>query len=303
MTSSYRWLAAGAAAAAAAVICFALLAASSGPGSGAAVVFRGGHLSAAKSGVLLTGPSRGSLAGCEQRLERARRSDRTPVLAVIGASFTAGVGPGYADQSWAVLLARMLHWDAVVYGIPGAGYVHAGAGRRGPVARELAQVGLHALAPTLVVVQAGHDDIGVPPGLERRRVEQAVALIRAEVPGARIALVTVFTGRSSAPAAYRRARSADHAIVLGGTAGDRQVIIIDPLTAGWKFPRTRGGLHPTARGSEWIARTVAGILRAHGVRAAPAARPAPRRGGSGGSRSASAPVLCDSGIPAPAQPR
>ena len=301
MTSSYRWLAAGAAAAAAAVICFALLAAPSGPRSGATAAFRVTHLNSAHGGVLPAGLSRsGSLAGCEQRLESARRSDRTPVLAVVGASFTAGVGPGYADQSWAVLLARMLHWDAVVYGISGAGYVHAGAGHRGTVARELAQVGLRALAPTLVVVQAGHDDIGAPPGLERRRVEQAVALIKAEAPRARIALVTVFTSRSGSPAAYRRARSTDHAIVLGGTAEDHRVIIIDPLTAGWKFPRTRGGLHPTARGSEWIARTVAGILRARGVHPAPATGQVSRRGGSG---PASAPVLCDSGIPLAVQAR
>jgi acyl-CoA thioesterase I len=301
MTSGYRWLTAAAAAVAAAAVCFALLAASSGPGGGATAAFRAGHLNVSDGSVLSTGLSRGgSLAGCERQLERARRSGHPPVLAVIGASFTAGVGPGYADQSWAVLLARMLHWDAVVYGIPGAGYVRAGAGRRGPVARELAQVGLRALAPSLVVVQAGHDDIGVPPGLERRRVEQAVALIRAEVPRARIALVTVFAGRSNSPAAYRRARSTDHAIVLAAAAADRQAIIIDPLAAGWKFPRAPGGLHPTARGSEWIARTVAGILRAHGVHAAPSPG---RAGQRSGSEPPSAPALCDSGIPFAAQPR
>lgn len=47
------------------------------------------------------------------------------MLAIVGASFTAGVGPGRPGQSWAVLLARLLHWDAVVYGDPGAGYVRA----------------------------------------------------------------------------------------------------------------------------------------------------------------------------------
>src|SRR5580700_8725735 len=99
-----------------------------------------------------------------------------PRLAVVGASFTAGVGSG-PSRSWAVLLARHLRWDAVVYGVPGAGYVRAGAGRKGPVAAEIARVGLAALKPSLVIVQAGHDDIGVPAGPERQRVEQAVALI------------------------------------------------------------------------------------------------------------------------------
>jgi hypothetical protein len=51
-----------------------------------------------------------ALAGCEQRLERARHR---PVLMVAGASFTAGVGPDNPNESWAVLLARLLRWDAV----------------------------------------------------------------------------------------------------------------------------------------------------------------------------------------------
>ena len=58
-----------------------------------------------------------SLAACEDEIDRRP----APRLAVVGASFTAGVGSGNPDRSWAVLLARLLHWDAVVYGDPGAG--------------------------------------------------------------------------------------------------------------------------------------------------------------------------------------
>jgi len=75
-----------------------------------------------------------SLAACEDEIDRRP----APRLAVVGASFTAGVGSGNPDRSWAVLLARLLHWDAVVYGDPGAGYVRAGIGRQGPVADEIA---------------------------------------------------------------------------------------------------------------------------------------------------------------------
>jgi acyl-CoA thioesterase I len=187
-----------------------------------------------------------------------------PLMVVVGASFTAGVGSG-PGRSWAVVLARRLRWDAVIHADPGAGYARAGAGRRGPVAAEVARAGLRALAPSLVIVQAGHDDIGVPPRVERRRVERAVALIRAEAPGARIALLTVFAGRSPRAAAYRT----DEAIVRAARAADRTVIIIDPLAAGWKFQRSRDGLHPTALGSAWIAGRVAAVLREHGVRPAP----------------------------------
>src|SRR6202453_5148487 len=182
----------------------------------------------------------GSLAGCEQGLIRVRSAPgpRPPVLAIVGASFTAGVGPGNPAQAWAVRLARTLHWAAVIDGVPGAGYVRPGVGREGPVAAEIARVDLRRLDPALVIVQAGHDDIGVPASVERRRVAQAVAMIRAQAPQARIALLTVFPGRTHLAAA----RHTDQAIVTAATAADRQVIIMDPLAGNWKFDRVRAGL-------------------------------------------------------------
>jgi lysophospholipase L1-like esterase len=115
-------------------------------------------------------------------------------------------------------------------------------------------------------VQAGHDDQRVPPALELLRVEHTIATIKAQVPGAQIALVTVFAGRKRPPAIYR----IDQAIVAGAKAADPQVIIMDPLASGWRFPRARDGLHPSPLGDVWIANKVAGILRQHGVRPAPA---------------------------------
>jgi lysophospholipase L1-like esterase len=231
----------------------------------------------------------GPMASCEQRLQRSRSRDGqdVPTLAIVGASVTAGVGPGNPDKSWAVLLTRRLHWDAVVLGDPGAGYVRAGVGRLGPVAAEIARIDLRALAPALVIVQAGHDDIGVPTRLEQRRVTQAVSFIRAEAPRAQIALLTVFPGRTRRAGAVRT----DDAIVTAGRAADPRVIIMDPLAGGWAFARAPDGLHPTAAGDVWIAAKVAGILQAHGVRPGPAGR------GTAGS------TVCDAGIPAAAAPR
>jgi acyl-CoA thioesterase I len=201
-----------------------------------------------------------SLSACEKEFGPGRSR-----LVVVGASFTAGVGSG-PSRSWAVLLARHLRWDAVVYGVPGAGYVRAGVRHGGPVVAEVDRIGLTALKPSLIIVQAGHDDIGVPPGLERQRVRQAIAVIRAEAPQARIALLTVFPGRSPAAAAYRT----DQAIVTTARAADRSVIIIDPLTGRWTYSHVRDGLHPTPAGSAWIAGQVAAILHDHGIRPAPA---------------------------------
>jgi lysophospholipase L1-like esterase len=214
------------------------------------------------------------LASCEARIER--EPHRVPTVAIVGASYTAGTGPDNPDLSWAVGLARLLHWNAVIYGVPGAGYVQAGDGKRGPMARMLTEEGLHALAPALVIVQAGHDDVGVPTGLERRQVGAAVNLIRAAAPRARIALLTTF---AVSPDGSPSLRQTDHAIVTAGTAAAPDAIVMDPLADRWVFPRVGSGLHPTAAGDAWIARTVAGILRAHGVRPAPA--------------TSSAPVICD----------
>jgi lysophospholipase L1-like esterase len=227
-------------------------------------------------------PGTAGLASCEDRIESGAAGGGLPRLAIVGASFTAGVGPGNPLQSWAVLLARQLRWDAVVYGDPGAGYVRLGVGRQGPMAAEIARIGLRALKPALVIVQAGHDDIGVPTRLEERRVGQLVATIRAAAPQARIALLTVFAGRTRSAAAYRT----DRAIVSAGTAADHQLIIMDPLAAGWTFARAGDGLHPSAAGDAWIARQADTILGARGVLTRPAGRGA---------------VICDAGIPA--QPR
>jgi lysophospholipase L1-like esterase len=184
-------------------------------------------------------------------------------MAIVGASYTAGVGPHDPELSWAVQLARMLGWNAVIDGVSGAGYVSAGAGGQGPVARMLAREELAALDPALVIVQAGHNDTGVPPWVERQQVGRAIAFIRAAAPRARIALLTVFTGQS--PAHLAAFYQTDAAIVAAGLAADPGAIIMDPLAGRWNFEHFDGGLHPTAAGDTWIARKVGAILRAHGV--------------------------------------
>jgi lysophospholipase L1-like esterase len=225
-----------------------------------------------------TGPAMISLAttpaACEARIERGPH--RVPTVAIVGASYTAGIGPDNPEQSWAVALARQLHWNAVIYGVPGAGYVRTGAAGRGPVARMLGQESLRELAPALVIVQAGHDDVGMPARLERRRVTAAVHLIHTAAPAARIALLTTFaTSIDGSPAL----RQTDEDIVAAGTAADPDAIVMDPLAGRWTFPRAGDGLHPTAAGDAWIARTAAAILLAHGVRPAPV--------------TSAAPVICD----------
>lgn len=218
-----------------------------------------------------------SLRACEARLEAQPR--RVPTLAIVGASFTAGTGPDNPELAWAVVLARLLRWNAVIIGVPGAGYVAPGIDNRGPVESMLTQERLRGLAPDVVIIQAGYDDARWPLARESRRVRAAVGLIRQQAPRARVAFITVFT-RSAIATGTPAQRAIDHVIVTAGKAADRRIIIMDPLTGRWKFPRAHpGGLHPSAAGDAWIAHKVADLLSGYGVQAAQV--------------DATVPVICD----------
>lgn len=217
---------------------------------------------AARSLVLST---RDPFGACEQRFEGGPSDVRS--LAIAGASFTAGVGPDNPALSWADDFARELRWNAVIYGVPGAGYVRTGTDGLGPMAAMLKAERLPRLAPSLVIVQAGHDDGGVPAGVEWRQVALTIDQIRADAPHARIALITVFSPPTGPVSA--NLRDADRVIVTAARDADPHVIIMDPLTGHWKFQHAEDGLHPTAAGDAWIARKVTSILRANGVTASP----------------------------------
>ena len=212
----------------------------------------------------------GTLRSCETQIEAAAR--RAPVAAIAGASYTAGVGPGNPVQSWAVQLAQELRWNAVVYGVPGAGYARGGPGGTGSMSSLLEAEDLGRLNPELVIVQAGHDDQGVPAAVEASRVRAVISQIRAAAPHARIALLTTFTATTDGTPALR---ATDQAIVAAAGAADPGAVIMDPLAGRWQFSHAHGGLHPTAAGHQQIARRVAAILAANGVRAARADGPPP----------------------------
>jgi hypothetical protein len=99
-----------------------------------------------------------------------------------------------------------------------------------------------------------------------------VNLIHTAAPAARIALLTTFAVSLDGSSALRQT---DEDIVAAGTAADPDAIIMDPLAGRWTFSRASDGLHPTAAGDAWIARTAAAILLARGIRPAPVTSPAP----------------------------
>jgi len=211
--------------------------------------------------------------------QRSGTGPPAPLLAVVGASFTAGVGAGAPFLGWPYLLGRLLGYQVAAVGVPGAGYVRRGVDGGGPVRRELQDLHLHRLSPRVVVVQAGHNDIGEPAARVARRVRQDLALVRASAPGATVVLLGVFPkGRPSAAARETSAviaRAAHHA--------DPSAVVVQPIADHWHFPTIAGGLHPDPAGHRWIARAMAAVLRHAGVAPTAAGDLAGSLAGGGGA--------------------
>lgn len=181
-----------------------------------------------------------------------------PLLVVIGASFSAGVGAGSPDKAWPEVVARTLDWRLVVSADSGAGYVNPGSGHRGPFARLAADLDLRRLHPSLVIIQGGHDDIGESPTLVSERVTQLIHLVRTASPESRVDLLTVFySGHQPSPAAV----ATDTTIVTAARQADPGITVFDPLSGHWQFPRIADHLHPSPAGHRWIADQLIPTLR------------------------------------------
>ena len=226
----------------------------------AAVAVSGG---AAGAAVSLNAPSQ---AGEQATTSRAasgaaapRQHPQRPLLAVVGASFSAGVGAGRPDRAWPEDLARIEHWRLALSADPGAGYINPGAGHRGPFAKLAARLHLARTDPNTIIIQGGHDDIGRPLPQIRDQVESLIAAVHRECPRSRLAVLTVFPRGVPSPATV----ATDRAIVAAARHADPAVIVFDPITGHWQFPRIGDQLHPTRAGHEWIARKLAAGLRPH----------------------------------------
>ena len=194
---------------------------------------------------------------------QSRTSAVSPVVAVVGASFSAGVGTRNPDQAWPADLGRLLHVRVAVSAVPGAGYLNPGAGDRGPFAALAARLNLAQLRPAAVLIQGGHNDIGRPAAALRRSVQSLITEIHCQTPGSLIGVVTVFPAAGGVSPAARRT---DQAIVGAARSADPQVVVFDPIAQGWQFPRAGDHLHPTAAGHRWIAERIAAGLPGIGHR-------------------------------------
>jgi lysophospholipase L1-like esterase len=183
-----------------------------------------------------------------------------PVV-VLGASISAGTG-GSPEQAWPTIVGRCLGQRVLVGAVPGAGYVATGRGERGPVVRLLREADLPRLDPSFVVLQAGHNDIGTAPRTLEAAVTTAVDTVGRQLPHTRLVLITVFA-HVGVPTA--EARATDQTIVAAARRADPRVVVLDPLTEGWSFPRVGDGLHPTPAGQRILAGHVLTDLARAGV--------------------------------------
>jgi lysophospholipase L1-like esterase len=192
--------------------------------------------------------------------------DGTPLLAVVGASFSAGVGAGTPAHAWPEDLARLLGWRVVVSADPGAGFVALGDRREGPFSRLARFVDFSRLDPRLIMIQGGHNDVGTPPGLLAQRVRQLIRSLHRQAPRAQLGMLTVFnTGKVVSPATL----ATDRTIITAARTADPLVLVFDPIGDHWQYPRLGDHLHPTPAGHQWIADQLAWGLRQDGVAGSP----------------------------------
>jgi len=184
-----------------------------------------------------------------------------PILAVVGASISDGVGAGNPDDAWPAVLAQQLGWQSEVAADPGAGYIALGRHRLGPMLRLLGKLQLHEHHPTMVIVQAGYNDIGMPPVQLAAGVRNVIGQIQTQAPDAAIGVMTVFPKGQPSSAAW----ATDETIVSAARATDPHIYVFDPLTSHWVFPTISDRLHPTTAGHRWIADKLAADFRHDGL--------------------------------------
>ncbi|NMD56807.1 MULTISPECIES: SGNH/GDSL hydrolase family protein [Tsukamurella] len=173
--------------------------------------------------------------------------DRRPVV-VIGASVSSGKEVS-AAQAYPRQVAALSGRPVAVSSRVGAGYAD------GSIARLTRAANLPAQNPSLVVLQAGTNDVGAPPALVAGQVRQVVSTVRQQAPGAKIAVVTVFPSIHNGAAARRT----DAAIIGAARSVDPNVAVISPLNEGWTYRASEDG-HPGAAAHERIAERVSGLV-------------------------------------------
>jgi hypothetical protein len=178
-----------------------------------------------------------------------------PVAAWIGDAYTAGAGATGATGE-GIATSSALNWQTDMDAEVDTGFVNNGHAAD-PKNRSIPDRLRHDAAafspppPSVVVLDAGRSDRGVPPGKVRRAVLKSFMLLAKGFPTSAIVVIAPFR-MNSKPTSYLAVRRLEKQLTKR-----RGWAFVDPIAEGWigrvsaRLVR-RGGVYPNPRGYRYI---------------------------------------------------
>lgn len=174
-------------------------------------------------------------------------ADARPIV-VVGASISTGTAVS-GVVTYPRMISAIAGRSVYLSARGGAGYHDGG------IAGLAQAANLTERNPSLVVLQAGSNDVGAPSEAVAAQVRQVVTTVRRQAPGAKVALITVFPSiRGGGDAA----RTTEATIVGAARSVDPTVSVISPLSEGWAYQASADG-HPDAATHQKLAERVAAL--------------------------------------------
>ena len=187
----------------------------------------------------------------------------SPLLAVVGNDFAAGIGEDL-KSAFPEQLGPDIGYRVAVSASIGAGFLNKGEDGFGPYPTLLANLDLPRLHPSIVLVQGGYNDVDADPFALSAAVVSLIETIRQQAPAATVVMMGTFDDNIVGP--LSPAVSAANSTILDAARSvSPKPAIIDPLTDEWQFQRDADGLHPTVLGDQVIAGNIAIALQKDGI--------------------------------------
>lgn len=189
-------------------------------------------------------------------------ADGGPVSLWIGDSYTFGAGVPYPwmyGEAWAT--SRALGWTLELDAEGGTGFVANEFAEPSyvPVPNRLKADASMSPAPTIVVIDAGRNDVGFPWDVVHHVVISYLRAVHKDFPKAAVVVIAPFLMRSK-PYDYLAMRC-----LLGTEAQSYGWAFVDPLQQGWinlHAAKLVGGdgVHPSVQGYEYLVSHLAPAL-------------------------------------------
>jgi lysophospholipase L1-like esterase len=203
---------------------------------------------------------RGAVPPGTQPLPVPTAAPKVTTVAVLGDSYTGGSAMDSGQRAeWPALLAgRHPTWRVVPFAVGGSGFV---AGQQGGEHFALRLDRIVAAQPQVVIVEGGHNDIGLPQAQVQTAAQQVLTLLRAGLPQATIVVLGVlWPGPLPQQMLDLDAALARDAQAVGGTYVDaRGWFTAQPSMIG------SDGIHPTDAGHAMLADRIGAAVTAAGV--------------------------------------